>query len=70
MNIYVIYKKPKDYPDKFVLRRWEIGDGTVEPKEVVALANTLEEAMKAMPPGMTATGRYASDDPVIVGVWL
>lgn len=70
MNIFVLYRKPKDYPDKFVLRRWEVGDGTVEPKEIVGIADTSVDAQKAIPPGMTATGRYAADDPVIVGVWL
>jgi hypothetical protein len=30
MNQYVIYKKPKDYPTKFVVRLWIIGPGTAQ----------------------------------------
>jgi len=66
MNTYSIYEHPADYPDDFVVRRWE----NTDPKELVGTAKTLEAARKYVPHGMVNVGRYAQDDPCIVEVWI
>ncbi len=40
--MFVIYDKPKDHPDAFVCRRWEIGPGTITPKELIIVQDSLE----------------------------
>jgi hypothetical protein len=71
VNLYVIYDHPFDYPDDFVIRRWEMQ----QPKEIVGLAKTLEQAramLKSSVKGVMLTniGRYGADDPKITEVWL
>jgi len=67
---WVIYDHPRDYPDKFVMRRWEIGRGLVMATDDMALADTLEEARAQVPAGRYRLEREADDDPVIVEMWL
>jgi hypothetical protein len=66
VNLYVIYDHPTDYPDKWVVRRWELD----VPKEVVGTADSLEEARALIPEGCTNLSRSTSDDPKIHEVWL
>lgn len=67
---YVIYNKPKDYPNEFVVRQFEISEGRVTPKELIASAFTLEEARACIPPGLTQLPVFEQDDPVIEEVWM
>ena len=66
----VIYRKPKEYPDKYVVR---IFDGkTGKPTNATILRNTLEECRE----DIKASGysacflRSIYDDPIIVESWL
>lgn len=72
LDMYTIYEHPKDYPTKFVVRRWMIVDG--EQREVAEnacqLADSLVEARTLIPPGYFLTTRAPEDDPVIVETWL
>jgi hypothetical protein len=70
MMQWVIYERPRDYPNQFVMRVWKIGAGTFSPTDDVTLADTLDEIRKNVPPGLYCLGRYADDDPCIVEVWL
>lgn len=67
---YVIYFNPKDYPDRYVVRKWRITAGKLEaaiwPDTVT---ETLESARDAVPEGLVNIGRQLGDDPVIVEVW-
>jgi hypothetical protein len=69
MNQFVIYKSPRDAPGKWVVRRWEIGPGTVEGKDGWVCAS-LEQARALVPGGMALTARTPDDDPSIYEVWL
>lgn len=66
LSLYVIYDHPRDYPDSFVVRRWELD----AQKEVVGTAPTLEAARKLVPPDLYNLGRHEGDDPNIVEVWI
>lgn len=75
MPVVVVYRSPKDYPGKWVARRFEIKpDGTAAPHTApVAVRDNYEklrEAVKANLPGSTRVPRDPKDDPVIVEVWL
>lgn len=70
MSQWVIYKHPRDYPDKFVMRRWNITAGMMMATEEMATADTLSEIRKHVPPGLFRLARFEDDDPCIVEVWL
>lgn len=69
--LFTIYNSPKDYPGKFVVRRWWIGDGPdPQPTGDFVLADSLDEAREFVPPGLVCFMRSETDDPVIVETWL
>ena len=72
MEQFVIYEKPTDYPDKFVVRRWEITSEGADPKEVVDICDSLQEArdsILAHHPGFHRVPRDRDDNSVIVETW-
>lgn len=70
---FTIYEKPKDYPDKFVVRRWGVVHGRSMPvpdPKAWAVTDSLEMARKSLPRGLYRTARHPQDDPVIVETWV
>ena len=71
LEIFTVYRNPSDYPGRFVVRRFRIAGGIaradVEPWSV---DDTIFEARKAIPEGLTWMSRSDRDDPVIAEVWL
>lgn len=71
LEMWVVYEHPQDRPEMFVARRFEVGAGVIEPKEMVEAA-TLEAVRGKIP----QRGRYervprmVGDEPHIVEVWL
>jgi hypothetical protein len=70
MVMYVVYKNTSDFPDKIVVRRWEIANGKVDHTPWHCTADTIEAARSAIPQGMVQVRRLENDDPRIVEVWL
>ncbi len=72
IRTYVIYDHPKDYPQHFVVRAWEVVCGVPVPIPSFdcLLANSLEEARSRLPEGLINIGREACDDPRIREVWV
>jgi len=70
MSQYVIYNNPRDYPGKYVMRRWDIRAGEMIATDNMELAETLEEIRGKVPPGLYCLERFEDDDPCIVEVWL
>jgi hypothetical protein len=86
LSMYVIYERPRDWPESFVVREWvqhrpevpKPEPGTLaiaiippaEPGKIVAVRDTLEHARAAVPAGTVNVGREPDDDPKIVEVWL
>lgn len=66
---YIIYDRPKDYPDHFVVREFDIFPNLVVPGRC-RLAYSLEQARNLVPPGLALVQPDPSDDPVIVEIWL
>jgi hypothetical protein len=73
MKIFVIYERPKDYPDQFVVRGWTVdfnGDGQARADAAALFAPDLVAARKLIPRGFYNMGRQPEDDPVIAEVWF
>src|SRR5438105_15366888 len=77
MGLYVIYQNVKDYPGKFLVKRWNLTSATAEADKVraresqlVSVVDSLEEARKLVPAGLHNLGRRDHDDPLIVEAWI
>lgn len=72
MSVWVVYNRPRDFPDKYVARRWDILRGQVEPVPTVEhlTADSLDEIRRLVPPCLACLPRYDDDDASIVEVWL
>ncbi len=65
--IIVIYNSPKDYPNKFVARLWDIHN---KPTKYVIIKDDIESIRSIIPKTMVRLNRNTEDDPVIVETWL
>lgn len=63
---WTIYDHPKDYPDKFVARKFVLD----KPTDETITGNTLDEVRRKLPRGLVRFNRHETDDPVIVETWL
>lgn len=68
--IYTIYDHPADYPESFVVRKWDAVGGEPILGELVGETKTLGQARKLVPKGLVMVSRHPSDDPCIVESWL
>jgi len=67
--MWTIYERPRDFPDKFVVRLWECLS-VPRPLDLVGTADSLWGARKLVPPGRFNLGRQPGDDPVITETWI
>jgi hypothetical protein len=72
MDCWTVYFDPKDYPGKYAVRRFRIGEvsAKVKPTSDVYVADTLESARAHIPFGLLRFPRYPHDDSVIVECWM
>lgn len=70
--LFAVYEKPEDYPDKYVVRLWQINRQLGKPlaTRFCIVKDTLEECRQALPGGLYRLGRESSDDPVIIETWI
>ena len=66
LTLYVVYCRPLDFPDRYVVRRWE----SDKPTEQHWSADTLEEARAKVPSGYVCLARHPMDVASIAEVWL
>ena len=66
---FVIYERPADYPDGYVVREWQITPGKAEPGQAWTAA-TLEAARSLLPTGVTLIAGRGQNEPPIVEVWI
>lgn len=71
LEMWTIYRHPRDYPQGFVVRRCWVGqDGDVEHETSASYAGDLSSARRHVPEGMVCTARHPEDDPAIAEVWI
>ena len=71
LSMWTIYDHPKDYPDTYVARRWEVGPTGAMATRVLMTSEDLgwlREQMEDM--GLTCLARVDGDDSKIVETWL
>lgn len=67
LALFVIYRHPADFPDKYVVRKWIMDRPTHE----FQLYEFLEEARRPLEKlGLVCLNRAELDDPCIVETWL
>ncbi len=66
LPIIVIYQKPKDYPEKYVARLWDVNN----PTEYAAVKGSLEEIRAVVPRMMVRFPLSKLDDPRIIETYL
>jgi hypothetical protein len=70
MIAYVVYKFPKDYPNDFVIREWEV-TSRLKPKITpLAIEKTLEKALAHLPKGLIKFESGSGDDISILEMWI
>lgn len=72
LEMFVITENPKDFPGKFVMRRWVCASPEpVADDKPVAVEDTLDACRAHKPPSANVwSPRCAADDPVIVETWF
>lgn len=73
MQQWVIYEHPRDFPEHFVIRCWNITAGVIMQTNEVWLRPDLDSAREVVAvncPGGYRLDRQPGDDPVIVEVWI
>jgi hypothetical protein len=72
LAMWTVYKHPRDYPDKFVARRFDVdGDGP-KPSASIIIAPDLDQLRDILERDLhlVCLSRNEGDDPVIVETWL
>lgn len=72
LSMWTIYERPRDFPDRFVARRWEIRQGVPEPVPTgdMILGLTLDSLRSRLPEGLHCQPRAPGDEAHIVEVWF
>ena len=65
--IFVVYERPRDYPEEFIVRCWR---GETIDREPFARGRNLDEVRAQLPPGLFRMAAMPGDDPVILETWL
>jgi hypothetical protein len=70
LTIWTIYDRPKDHPDGFIARRFEVGGGdTVATPEI--LTGELEDLRQVFwKAGLMKLSRQEGDEPQVVESWV
>ncbi|TAL42613.1 MAG: hypothetical protein EPN91_07915 [Salinibacterium sp.] len=67
----VIYNRPSDYPDGYLVKTYIVERGNIAPGKILGHSlPSLEAARELVPDGMWRIERLPGDDPVIVEVWV
>ena len=70
VSMWVLYERPDDAPDSWVLRRWVIEFGQESPREAFAAPDPEPFRQWMIDEGRTCFPRFQEDDPCIVEVWM
>jgi hypothetical protein len=70
LSMWTIYDHPRDHPEVFVARRWEVRDEPTPTSELMISGDLeyIREQMRAR--GLYCLERSPDDDPKIIETWL
>lgn len=82
--LWVIYERPRDFPESFVLRKWyskervdeeapqgtrNLGDPMMDCDRQCRVSPTLEALRQCLPAGLCRVALHPDDDKKILEVW-
>jgi len=71
LAMWTVYDHPRDCPEHFIARRFEIHAWHIEPTLEVVIGEDLETVRRALVAlGLVRVARSTQDDPSIVETWL
>ena len=72
LSVWTVYFNPRDFPGKYVARRFNLFRGEMEPKASNEhfVANSIDEVRRLLPMGLVCLQRSDGDDAKIVETWL
>ena len=71
LTMFTVYERPTDYPNAYVVRRFEIRPGGPEAGRLLGVVDTLEQARALIPASADARlPRAADDPPQVVETWV
>jgi hypothetical protein len=70
LEVWVVYDHPRDYPDHFVARRWEVRAGEPVPKDGVGFEDLDRLRAWMEQQGLAVIPRFGNDDPCIIEAWM
>lgn len=72
LAIWTVYDHPKDYPDKFVARRFDVSPGKVEASGSIIIMDKLKDLrdMLEFEMHLSCIARHPEDEPQIVEAWI
>lgn len=73
MNLYTVYNSPSDYPNDYVVRRWQITEQSKAPvaMNIIIIGKNLAEIRKQLAAmGLYQIPRDVTDDKNIVETWI
>jgi hypothetical protein len=71
LTVWVIYERPLDYPQGYVLRpQYALPGGEVALSQWAWTAPSAEAIRRSLPPGLYCEAAKPGDDPVILEVWF
>lgn len=74
LTVWTIYDHPRDFPDSFVVRKWQVFGDRMHPVPMpdgqASLHESLEAARESLPRGLTCIPRSDEDDLTIHETWI
>jgi hypothetical protein len=71
LSMWTVYDHPRDFPDGFVARRFEVRKGEPVVTKDAITANGLQPLRTAFErAGLTVIARFEGDEPQIVETWM
>ena len=72
LAMWAVYDHPKDYPDKYVARRFDASRDGAKVSNSIIIAGDLEtlRTILAIEMQLTCIPRDPADDPVIMETWV
>jgi hypothetical protein len=70
LTIWTIYDRPKDYPQGFIARRFDVGAGGIVATGTTMIGGLHEMRTWFLRAGLTVIDRQERDEPPIVESWI
>jgi len=71
LAMWTVYDHPRDFPDEFVARRFDVDGKGARPTDEILTSSSLDLLRAELASrGLTVINRLPKDEPQIVEVWL